>query len=156
MRGRFITFEGGDGAGKTTQIELLAEGLARVGQTPLVTREPGGTKLAEEIRNWVLHHASSIDAEAEVLLMFAARSHHTREVIEPALESGRWVLCDRYTDASYAYQGGGRGLPYSLIASLETGLSLKSKTVNSTLSAFHGHVYNKVNSYLNDFSKSND
>ena len=119
MRGRFITFEGGDGAGKTTQIELLAEALARAGQTPLVTREPGGTKLAEEIRDWVLHHASSMDAETEVLLMFAARSHHTREVIEPALESGRWVLCDRYTDASYAYQGGGRGLPYSLIASLE-------------------------------------
>ena len=119
MRGRFITFEGGDGAGKTTQIELLSEALARAGQTPLVTREPGGTELAEEIRNWVLHHASSMDAETEVLLMFAARSHHTRDVIEPALESGRWVLCDRYTDASYAYQGGGRGLPYSLISSLE-------------------------------------
>ena len=119
MRGRFITFEGGDGAGKTTQIELLAEALTRAGQTPLVTREPGGTKLAEEIRNWVLHHASSMDATTEVLLMFAARSHHTKEVIEPALASGRWVLCDRYTDASYAYQGGGRGLPDSLIASLE-------------------------------------
>ena len=119
MRGRFITFEGGDGAGKTTQIELLAQALTQTGQKPLVTREPGGTKLAEEIRNWVLHHASSIDAETEVLLMFAARSHHTKEVIEPALASGRWVLCDRYTDASYAYQGGGRGLPHSLIASLE-------------------------------------
>ncbi|MBE31203.1 MAG: dTMP kinase [Acidiferrobacteraceae bacterium] len=119
MRGRFITFEGGDGAGKTTQIELLAQALTTAGQKPLVTREPGGTKLAEEIRNWVLHHASSIDAETEVLLMFAARSHHTKEVIEPALASGRWVLCDRYTDASYAYQGGGRGLPHSLIASLE-------------------------------------
>ena len=119
MRGRFITFEGGDGAGKTTQIELLAEALTRAGQTPLVTREPGGTKLAEEIRDWVLHHASSMDATTEVLLMFAARSHHTKEVIEPALASGRWVLCDRYTDASYAYQGGGRGLPDSLIASLE-------------------------------------
>lgn len=119
MRGRFVTFEGGDGAGKTTQIELLAEALTRAGQTPLVTREPGGTKLAEEIRDWVLHHASSMDATTEVLLMFAARSHHTKEVIEPALASGRWVLCDRYTDASYAYQGGGRGLPDSLIASLE-------------------------------------
>ena len=119
MRGRFFTFEGGDGAGKTTQIELLAEALTRAGQTPLVTREPGGTKLAEEIRDWVLHHASSMDATTEVLLMFAARSHHTKEVIEPALASGRWVLCDRYTDASYAYQGGGRGLPDSLIASLE-------------------------------------
>ena len=119
MRGRFITFEGGDGAGKTTQIQLLAQALTTAGQKPLVTREPGGTKLAEEIRNWVLHHASSIDAETEVLLMFAARSHHTKEVIEPALASGRWVLCDRYTDASYAYQGGGRGLPHSLIASLE-------------------------------------
>ena len=83
MRGRFITFEGGDGAGKTTQIELLAVALTRAGQTPLVTREPGGTKLAEEIRNWVLHHASSMDATTEVLLMFAARSHHTKEVIEP-------------------------------------------------------------------------
>ena len=119
MRGRFLTFEGGDGAGKTTQIELLSQALTRAGQDPLVTREPGGTKLAEEIRHWVLHHASSIDAETEVLLMFAARSHHTREVIEPALASGRWVLCDRYTDASYAYQGGGRGLAHSLIASLE-------------------------------------
>ena len=119
MRGRFITFEGGDGAGKTTQIELLAQALTRARQKPLVTREPGGTKLAEEIRNWVLHDASSIDAETEVLLMFAARSHHTKKVIEPALASGRWVLCDRYSDASYAYQGGGRGLPNSLIASLE-------------------------------------
>ena len=119
MRGRFITFEGGDGAGKTTQIELLAEALARTNQAVLVTREPGGTKLAEEIRNWVLNHSSSMDAETEGLLMFAARSHHTSEVIEPALKSGRWVLCDRYTDASYAYQGGGRGLPHSLIAALE-------------------------------------
>ena len=116
MRGKFITFEGGDGAGKTTQIGLLAETLERAGKTPIVTREPGGTALAEEIRDWVLHHSSTVDPETEVLLMFAARSHHTSEIIEPALESGRWVLCDRYADASYAYQGGGRGV---LIRELE-------------------------------------
>ncbi len=120
MRGKFITFEGGDGAGKTTQIRLLAEALERGGKTPILTREPGGTALAEEIRRWVLHHFSSVDPETEVLLMFAARSHHTSEIIEPALESGHWVLCDRYTDASYAYQGGGRGVPNHVIASLET------------------------------------
>ena len=119
MRGKFITFEGGDGAGKTTQIGLLAETLERAGKTPIVTREPGGTALAEEIRDWVLHHSSTVDTETEVLLMFAARSHHTSEIIEPALESGRWVLCDRYADASYAYQGGGRGVPSRVIASLE-------------------------------------
>ena len=119
MRGKFITFEGGDGAGKTTQIGLLAETLERAGKTPIVTREPGGTALAEEIRDWVLHHSSTVDPETEVLLMFAARSHHTSEIIEPALESGRWVLCDRYADASYAYQGGGRGVPSRVIASLE-------------------------------------
>ena len=120
MRGRFITFEGGDGAGKTTQIELLSQALSRAGQDPLVTREPGGTKLAEEIRNWVLHDASSIDAETEVLLMFAARSQHLEHTILPALLKGLWVVCDRFTDATYAYQGGGRELPVDWIGTLET------------------------------------
>ncbi len=120
MRGKFISFEGGDGAGKSTQIALLSEALTRTQITAVVTREPGGTSLSEEIRQWVLHEAVTINATTEALLIFAARAQHTAEVIEPALSAGQWVLCDRYTDASYAYQGGGRGLPSEVIKSLES------------------------------------
>ena len=119
MRGKFLSFEGGDGAGKSTQIALLSEALKRSGITRVVTREPGGTPLAEDIRQWVLHETVAINATTEALLIFAARAQHTAEVIEPALEAGKWVLCDRYTDASYAYQGGGRGVPFEVIESLE-------------------------------------
>ena len=119
MRGKFLSFEGGDGAGKSTQIALLSEALKRSGVTRVVTREPGGTPLAEDIRQWVLHETVAINPTTEALLIFAARAQHTAEVIEPALEAGKWVLCDRYTDASYAYQGGGRGVPFEVIESLE-------------------------------------
>ncbi len=119
MRGKFLSFEGGDGAGKSTQIALLSEALQRSNITPVVTREPGGTSLSEDIRQWVLHEAAAISATTEALLIFAARAQHTEEVIKPTLEAGQWVLCDRYTDASYAYQGGGRGVPVEVIESLE-------------------------------------
>ena len=120
LKGKFVSFEGGDGAGKSTQISLLSSCLREIGISPVLTREPGGTRLSEEIREWVLHKPDAIDPVTEALLMFAARAQHTAEVIAPALECGRWVLCDRYTDASYAYQGGGRGLPFEVIESLET------------------------------------
>ncbi len=119
MKGIFITFEGGDGAGKTTQINRLHGALEGVGISCLLTREPGGTEIAERIRDLVLLSDEPRTAITELLLIFAARAEHTREVISPALESGKWVLCDRYTDASYAYQGGGRGIPDETIAQVE-------------------------------------
>ena len=120
MRGRFITIEGGEGAGKSTAQTFLAEKLAARGISVLQTREPGGTPLAEAIRRNLL----SVDEEApvemtELLLVFAARAQHLTKVIEPALERGQWVLCDRFTDATYAYQGAGRGLSAELIGKLE-------------------------------------
>ncbi len=119
MKGIFITFEGGDGAGKTTQINRLHGALEGAGISCLLTREPGGTEIAERIRDLVLLSDEPRTAITELLLIFAARAEHTREVISPALESGKWVLCDRYTDASYAYQGGGRGIPDETIAQVE-------------------------------------
>ncbi len=119
MKGIFITFEGGDGAGKTTQIDRLHGALEGVGISCLLTREPGGTEIAERIRDLVLLSDEPRTAITELLLIFAARAEHTREVISPALASGQWVLCDRYTDASYAYQGGGRGIPDETIAQVE-------------------------------------
>ncbi len=119
-RGRLITFEGGEGAGKTTQIKRLVDWLQRQGIDPLVTREPGGTAAAERIRALLLDSANAeLSADAELLLVFAARADHLARCIEPALASGRWVLCDRFTDATYAYQGGGRGLDWSRIEELE-------------------------------------
>ncbi|MBT4358200.1 MAG: dTMP kinase [Proteobacteria bacterium] len=115
QRGKFISFEGGDGVGKTTQINLVRQHVENLGHTPVVTREPGGTMLSEQIRGLVLESSAGITPVTEVLMMFAARAQHTSEVIEPNLAAGKWVLCDRFTDASYAYQGGGRGLPDELI-----------------------------------------
>ena len=115
QRGKFISFEGGDGVGKTTQINLACQHVKKLGHTPVVTREPGGTMLSEQIRDLVLKSSAGITPITEVLMMFAARAQHTSEVIEPNLAAGKWVLCDRFTDASYAYQGGGRGLPDELI-----------------------------------------
>ncbi|XXK23418.1 dTMP kinase [Arenicellales bacterium nBUS_48] len=115
QRGKFISFEGGDGVGKTTQINLACQHVKKLGHTPVVTREPGGTMLSEQIRDLVLKSSAGITPITEVLMMFAARAQHTSEVIEPDLAAGKWVLCDRFTDASYAYQGGGRGLPDELI-----------------------------------------
>ena len=119
MKGRFITFEGTEGVGKSTQIALAADHLRGRGIDPLVTREPGGTALAEKLRALVLDagHAP-VSASAELLIMFAARASHVAEVIRPALGKGRWVVCDRFTDATEAYQGGGRGVHAAWIREL--------------------------------------
>jgi dTMP kinase len=117
MSGLFISFEGIDGAGKSTHIAGLAQALRAQGRTVTLTREPGGTPLAEQLRALVL--AQPMDALTEALLVFAARRDHLQTVIEPALARGDVVLCDRYTDASYAYQGGGRGLDLEVLATLE-------------------------------------
>jgi dTMP kinase len=116
-RGKFITLEGLDGAGKTTHIEWLADALRRRGKTVLVTREPGGTPLGERLRDLILHEPMHADTEA--LLMFAGRQEHLRALILPALDAGKWVVCDRFTDATMAYQGGGRRIPLARLAILE-------------------------------------
>lgn len=121
MTGRFITIEGGEGAGKSTAQAYLAERLAERGIAVLQTREPGGTPLAEAIRQTLLSTDGEHPVEmAELLLVFAARAQHLAKVIEPALAAGQWVICDRFTDATYAYQGAARGLSADLIAQLET------------------------------------
>ena len=118
--GRFITLEGGEGAGKSTLLAGLRAHLESRGVDLLLTREPGGTALGEAVRAIVLDPARrELCAESELLLMFASRAQLVRETIEPALAAGRWVLCDRYVDASYAYQGGGRGQPAERIAAIE-------------------------------------
>ena len=120
-RGKFITFEGIDGAGKTTHLawfrERLDAHIAPSGRSVVMTREPGGTSLGESLREILLHR--KMDLETEALLMFAARREHLAEVIEPALARGDWVLSDRFTDATFAYQGGGRGLPRDKLEALE-------------------------------------
>ncbi len=117
QQGKFITLEGVDGAGKSTHVEWLAGKLASRGVTITVTREPGGTPLGEKLRELVLADPMHIDTEA--LLMFAARREHLARVIMPALNRGDWVLSDRFTDATFAYQGAGRGMPLDRIAALE-------------------------------------
>ena len=120
MSGRFVTVDGGEGAGKTTQMGFMREYLERRGCRVVATREPGGTSLGEEIRTLLLgHRDGGMTLTAETLLMFAARAEHLERVIRPALAAGCWVLCDRFTDATYAYQGGGRGLSLKRIAVLE-------------------------------------
>ena len=120
MRGLFITLEGPEGAGKTTNRAYLAEQLQAQGFAVLLTREPGGTALAEQIREILLApHDEIMSVDTELLLMFAARAQHLAQVILPALAAGKIVICDRFTDATYAYQGGGRGLDCSRIALLE-------------------------------------
>jgi dTMP kinase len=116
-RGRFITFEGIDGAGKSTQIDVVANALRARGIEPVITREPGGTPLAETLRTLVLNEP--MGPATETLLLFAARSDHLERVLRPALAAGQWVLCDRFTDATYAYQAGGRGMSTERIAALE-------------------------------------
>jgi dTMP kinase len=119
-RGRFITVEGVEGAGKSTCIGYIRDTLTNAGKQVLVTREPGGTGLSEEIRDLLLaHRQEGVAVETETLLMFAARAEHLARVIRPALAGGQWVLCDRFTEATYAYQGGGRGLPRERIEVLE-------------------------------------
>jgi len=117
IQGHFITFEGIDGAGKSTHIAPLAEHLRAAGWTVVTTREPGGTPLAEQLRELTLHQ--DMDALTEALLMFAARREHLRAVIHPALNAGAVVLCDRFTDATFAYQGGGHGLDWDTLTRLE-------------------------------------
>ena len=119
--GRFITFEGGEGVGKSTNIEFAAHWLREQGKTVLITRELGGTVIAETIRNQLLkaHHAETMDDMTELLLVFAARAQHLNAVILPALARGEWVLCDRFTDSTIAYQGYGRGLPLAHIEQLK-------------------------------------
>ncbi|HVZ43608.1 MAG TPA: dTMP kinase [Ramlibacter sp.] len=115
--GLFITFEGIDGAGKSTHVEALAAAFRQAGRALVVTREPGGTPVAEQLR--VLALGAPMDALAEALVMFAARRDHLLQVIEPALARGDVVLCDRFTDATFAYQGGGRGFDWTVLAQLE-------------------------------------
>ena len=125
--GLFISFEGIDGAGKSSHIEALADAFRAQGRTVVSTREPGGTPLAEKLRAMLLH--DSMDALTEALLVFAGRRDHLRTVIEPALARGDVVLCDRFTDATFAYQGGGRGFDWQSLSLLErlaqTGLALQ-------------------------------
>ena len=116
--GLFISFEGIDGAGKSTHIQGLADAFASAGRPVVSTREPGGTELAERLRALALHEP--MDALTEALLMFAARRDHLTRVIEPALARGDVVLCDRFTDATFAYQGGGRGFDWSVLQALES------------------------------------
>ena len=118
MKPRFITLEGGEGVGKTTNLAFIEDYLTTRGVDLLRTREPGGTPLGERIRGLLLD-SDGMNSSAELLLVFAARAQHLDEVIRPALAAGRWVLCDRFTDASYAYQGGGRNLDLSVICFLE-------------------------------------
>lgn len=117
MKGKFITFEGIDGAGKSSHVEWLAEVLRQRGHVVHVTREPGGTPLGEKLRELLL--SEPMHLETETLLMFAARREHLARLIEPALARGEWVVCDRFSDATYAYQGGGRGLDRAKFLALE-------------------------------------
>lgn len=119
MQGRFITFEGGEGAGKSTQLARAAAWLRERGVTTVVTREPGGTPRAERLRELLLERGEEpMPRACELLLMFAARATHLENLVLPAVRRGAWVLCDRFTDATYAYQGGGRGLPLQQIDAL--------------------------------------
>ena len=118
--GKFVTMEGIEGVGKSTQVARLSAALQGKGVAHVVTREPGGTALAETIREVVLSaRDEALPATAELLLMFAARAVHIKNLVEPNLRAGRWVICDRFTDATYAYQGGGRGVPIEQIRELE-------------------------------------
>lgn len=120
-RGKFIVLEGGEGVGKSTNLDFVRDCLENAGLFVRVTREPGGTKLGERLRDILLQddEEETITPDAELLLMFAARAQHIAQVICPALDAGQWVVCDRFTDATYAYQGAGRQLPTKKIADLE-------------------------------------
>jgi dTMP kinase len=120
LSGRLITFEGIDGAGKSTHLEWFAQRLRDAGHTVRITREPGGTPLAEALRELMLH--TPMGAGSELLLAFAARADHVEQVLRPALAAGTWVLCDRFTDSTFAYQGGGRSVDWALIEALEAGV----------------------------------
>jgi dTMP kinase len=120
-RGAFISLEGIEGVGKSTNLAFVAATVQGAGLDVVTTREPGGTPLGESVRQWILDgDHGQLSAEIETLLMFAARARHLQQVIEPALAAGRWVVCDRFTDATFAYQGGGRGASKTLLESLRT------------------------------------
>lgn len=120
IQGKFITLEGGEGVGKSTNLAFVKQFLEKNNIDVITTREPGGTALAENIRQLLLNKdEEAVSQQTELLLMFAARSQHIQQVIQPALMQGKWVLCDRFTDATYAYQGGGRGIDITLIEWLE-------------------------------------
>jgi len=119
MRGKFITLEGIDGAGKSTHLAALADLLREHGHVARTTREPGGTELGERLRALLLDSAQVMHLETEAMLMFAARREHLDKVIEPALSKGEWVICDRFTDATFAYQGSGRGVDWARLQLLE-------------------------------------
>jgi len=120
MRGQFITVEGSEGVGKSSNLAFIEDYLRNAGIDIVRTREPGGTPLGESVRELLLDaRQTAMCDDMELLLMFAARAQHLAEVIRPALEAGKWVLCDRFTDATYAYQGGGRGMPMERIQQLE-------------------------------------
>ena len=122
-RGAFITLEGAEGVGKSTCLALVGGKLEARGHDVVTTREPGGTPIGEQIREWLLNGSHGpLSAETEAVLMFAARAVHVKSVIEPALASGRWVVCDRFTDATFAYQGAGRGADQELLRRLEAGI----------------------------------
>lgn len=120
VKGRFITVEGTEGVGKSTNMAYIKSWLKAAGKELVITREPGGTELGEKLRSVLLDaKEQSMCDDTELLLMFAARAQHLQEVILPALEAGKWVLCDRFTDSTYAYQGGGRGIEMDRIGDLE-------------------------------------
>jgi dTMP kinase len=122
-RGAFITLEGGEGVGKSTNVAFVADYLRTRGMDVVTTREPGGTPLGETIRSWILDgEHGELSAEVEALLMFAARARHLDVAIRPALAAGKWVVCDRFTDATFAYQGSGRGAELQLLEALEAGV----------------------------------
>ncbi|OUR66462.1 dTMP kinase [Cycloclasticus sp. 46_83_sub15_T18] len=133
MEAKFLSLEGVEGVGKTTNLKFIAEYLTQAGISVVTTREPGGTPIAEKIRGLLLDHDEEVLAnESELLLMFAARAQHLQQVIKPALAAGHWVVCDRFTDASYAYQGGGRAFGMEDIAWLE-GFVQKGLTPDKTI-----------------------
>ncbi|OUR82780.1 dTMP kinase [Cycloclasticus sp. 46_120_T64] len=133
MEAKFLSLEGVEGVGKTTNLKFIAEYLTQAGISVVTTREPGGTPIAEKIRGLLLDHNEEVLAnESELLLMFAARAQHLQQVIKPALAAGHWVVCDRFTDASYAYQGGGRAFGVEDIAWLE-GFVQKGLTPDKTI-----------------------
>jgi dTMP kinase len=121
VRGAFITLEGIEGVGKSTNLAFVESTLRARGREVVTTREPGGTELGERVRGWILDgDHGALSPEVETLLMFAGRAHHLDRVIRPALAAGRWVVCDRFTDATFAYQGGGRGADIRLLETLES------------------------------------
>ncbi len=143
--GRFITFEGIEGVGKSTQVARLSENLDARGIPHVVTREPGGTALAERIRDIVLNSRDEpLPSSAELLLMFAARAVHLSNLVEPQLNAGRWVVCDRYLDATYAYQGGGRRLNERQIQELETMVGARRPDLTVLLDAPVEHALQRA------------